>query len=86
MNLQQPPSKLRWRCRRGMQELDVMLGDWLEQCWPEADEERRKAFDRLLEIEDDRLWDWLLGRSRPEPGLEDIVEAIRARHFGASTQ
>jgi antitoxin CptB len=69
-----------------MQELDVMLGDWLEHCWSEADEERRHAFDRLLEIEDDRLWDWLLDRSRPEAGLEDIVEAIRARHFDASAR
>lgn len=58
-----------------------MLGGWLEQDWSRADDALREAFDRLLEVEDDRLWDWLLGRARPEPGLEDIVEAIRARHF-----
>ncbi len=63
-----------------------MLGGWLDDCWSGADEHLREDFDRLLEIEDDRLWDWLLGRSRPEPGLEDIVEAIRARHFGPSKQ
>lgn len=62
-----------------------MLGGWLNDSWADADEERRQAFDRLLEIEDDRLWDWLLGRSNPDPDLEDIVEAIRARHFGPST-
>lgn len=59
-----------------------MLGGWLEQCWPKAGSERRVAFERLLEIEDDRLWDWLLGRTLPEAGLQDIVGAIRARHFG----
>jgi antitoxin CptB len=67
-----------------MQELDVMLGEWLEHCWKDADENLRDAFDRLLEIEDDRLWDWLLGRAAPEPALKDIVETIRARHFGQS--
>ncbi|HSH27456.1 MAG TPA: succinate dehydrogenase assembly factor 2 [Wenzhouxiangella sp.] len=81
MSSDQPPSRLRWRCRRGMQELDVMLGGWLEACWGEAGEDLREAFERLLEVEDDRLWDWLLGRSRPEPELASIVEAIRARHF-----
>ncbi|RFF31517.1 succinate dehydrogenase assembly factor 2 [Wenzhouxiangella sediminis] len=84
MTAQEPPAKLRWRCRRGMQELDVMLGGWLEVCWAGAGDDLREAFDRLLEIEDDRLWDWLLGRSDPERGLEEIVEAIRARHFGPS--
>jgi antitoxin CptB len=67
-----------------MQELDVMLGGWLEVCWAGAGDDLREAFDRLLEIEDDRLWDWLLGRSDPERGLEEIIEAIRARHFGPS--
>lgn len=60
-----------------------MLGGWLDECWGHADRELQDSFDRLLEVEDDRLWDWLLGRSAPEAGLEDIVEAIRARHFGS---
>lgn len=63
-----------------------MLGDWVEQCWSEAGEEQRLAFDRLLEIEDDRLWEWLAGRSLPATEFQDIVEAIRARHFGFSGQ
>lgn len=63
-----------------------MLGGWLEECWSQADESLREAFERLLEIEDDRLWDWLLGRSEPEPGLESIVDAIRARHFPPPAQ
>lgn len=63
-----------------------MLGDWLEHCWSEADEDCRLAFDRLLEIEDDRLWDWLAGRSLPTAEFHDIVDAIRARHFSASAE
>lgn len=59
-----------------------MLGGWLEACWSRADDHEREAFERLLEVEDDRLWDCLLGRSAPDTGLEGIVEAIRARHFG----
>jgi len=75
-------ARLRWRCRRGMQELDVMLGDWLERCWPCADESRRRAFSALLDREDDRLWAWLSGQSEPEAGLADIVHDIRSRFFG----
>jgi len=69
-----------------MQELDVMLGGWLDECWVDADEQQRLAFDRLLEVEDDRLWNWLLGRSRPEAAYKNLIETIRERHFGPSSR
>ena len=74
-----PLSALRWRCRRGMRELDVLLGHWLERQWAQAPDERRLAFGRLLEQEDDAIWDWLMGRAEPPADLGDIVAAIRVR-------
>lgn len=72
------PRDLRWRCRRGMRELDTLLTHWLHEHWPEATDELRSAFRVLLEVEDDRLWDWLTGRDRPESGvLAEIVDDIR---------
>lgn len=82
MSYEQPPSRLRWRCRRGMQELDVMLGRWLESAWPGADETRRRAFSTLLEHEDDRLWDWLTGRAEPPAALRAVVSEVREYTFG----
>ncbi len=29
-------ARLRWRCRRGMKELDVLLARWIEEGWPGA--------------------------------------------------
>lgn len=50
--------KLKWLCRRGMKELDVLLERFItvnearlgEGAWPEL--------ESLLETEDDKLWDW----------------------------
>ncbi|HET8691552.1 MAG TPA: succinate dehydrogenase assembly factor 2 [Steroidobacteraceae bacterium] len=58
-------SRLKWRCRRGMKELDLLLLRWLERGWPRADAERRRAFEWLLEQPDPDLADWLLGGLRP---------------------
>lgn len=58
-------ARLRWRCRRGMRELDVLLERWLQRHWPNATPDRRQAFEALLECEDDRLWAWLTGREHP---------------------
>ena len=71
--------EIRWRCRRGMRELDVLLTRWLERNWGSSDPEMRKGFRRLLDCEDDQLWDWLLGRTTPsDSGLQQIVGAIRS--------
>jgi antitoxin CptB len=58
--------RLRWRCRRGMRELDQLMLRYLDQAWPIDDDETRKQFLRLLDCEDDKLWRWFMGRERPE--------------------
>jgi len=69
--------KLRWRCRRGMRELDVLLTAYLDGPYASASEDLRAAFSDLLEQEDDQLWDWLLGRSAPSDArLQRIVAKI----------
>ena len=71
--------RLRWRCRRGMKELDHLLLRWLEREWADADASARVAFSSLLEAEDDALWRWFTGQERPAAGAQrDLVDAIRA--------
>lgn len=71
--------EIRWRCRRGMRELDVLLTRWLERRWEASSPELRRDFCDLLNSEDDLLWDWLLGRSvPPDESLRRIVGAIRS--------
>jgi len=68
------PAWLRWRCRRGMRELDALFGAWLEDHWAQADPELRDAFAQILALEDDVLWGWLSGREPPsEPYLRLIA-------------
>ena len=68
---------LRWRCRRGMRELDQLLQRYLEHGWPQADDRERSVFLRLLEVEDDKLWQWCMGQDRPEDAeLHELVQRI----------
>ena len=71
--------RIRWRCRRGMRELDQLFDRYLARCWATESEPQRVVFLRLLDCEDDKLWRWFMGRERPEDtGLASIVERILA--------
>ncbi len=70
--------RLRWRCRRGMRELDQLFGRYLHRSWTGASREQRIVFERLLGCEDDRLWRWFLGYETCEDAeLHALVEHIR---------
>ena len=71
--------KLRWRCRRGMRELDQLLDRWLERQWRQSPTAERTVFLRLLDTEDDTLWRWFLGHEvASDVEIAALVERIRS--------
>jgi len=71
-------SQLRWRCRRGMRELDLLVGGWLENNYESASADQKAGFRKLLDSPDPQLLAWLTGRDRPaDPILAQLVDAIR---------
>lgn len=73
-------TRLRWRCRRGRRELDLLLERYLSDRYEQADAEERAGFETLLERSDPELEDLLTGRLAPEsPQQARVIERIR-RH------
>jgi antitoxin CptB len=71
--------RMRWRCRRGMRELDQLLTRWIDREWTTSSESERGVFLRLLDCEDDKLWRWFLGReTAPDVALDSLVQRIRS--------
>ncbi len=48
--------RIRWRCRRGMLELDIVLQRFLEKHYAQLSESQRKEFETLLALPDYDLW------------------------------
>ena len=70
--------RLRWRCRRGMRELDQLLVRYLEREWPQAGGPERGVFLRLLETEDDKLWHWFMAQeTAADAEVAQLVAHIR---------
>ena len=71
--------QLRWQCRRGMLELDLMLGTFLDKAYVLLTQTARADFRRLLEESDQTLYEWLIGQSVPKAAsMQTMVLQIRA--------
>lgn len=71
-------SRLRWRCRRGMLELDLLLQGFLDHGYETLESPQQKQFMRLLALPDQVLLQYLLGTENvKERELADVIERIR---------
>ena len=72
-------SRLKWQCRRGMRELDVLLVNYLETRYAAAEDAQKSAFQGLLELSDPELMSYLLQNEDPPAEFADVIEAILSR-------
>lgn len=71
--------RVRWRCRRGLLELDIVLARFIEAQYAQLDEAERQAFEALLDMPDNPLWDMVAGRQEAAPSEQQaLLEKIRA--------
>jgi antitoxin CptB len=71
-------NRLRWRCRRGMLENDLILVRFLDARGEAMTGDDVAALDRLLDLSDNELWDLLAGRAEPEDAtLRPLLDALR---------
>jgi antitoxin CptB len=75
-------SKLRWRCRRGLLENDLLLERYFARPEPLTEADARGLY-ALMELADNELLDIFLGREKPNadldrPEVRQVIEAVRA--------
>ncbi|EKD70221.1 MAG: hypothetical protein ACD_46C00598G0002 [uncultured bacterium] len=71
-------SRLKWACRRGMLELDVLLSNFLAETYPSLTQEDKALFVELLNYSDPEIFAWVMGRETPpEVEMQKITGMIR---------
>jgi len=70
--------RIRWRCRRGLLELDLVLSRVIESRFDHLTSAQRGALTRLLDLPDNDLLDMVMGRAETsDPGCAEIVQFLR---------
>jgi len=73
-------NKLRWRSRRGLLELDLLLVNFVDDGYEELSTEEQGHYRRLLEEEDPDLLSWFSRNAKSaDPDLQALVEHILRR-------
>lgn len=71
--------RVRWRARRGLLELDIVLGRFIELHYTQLDENEKLIFEALLDMPDNPLWDMIAGRlEAAHTEHRALLEKIRA--------
>ncbi|MBV7297805.1 succinate dehydrogenase assembly factor 2 [Enterovibrio paralichthyis] len=74
-------ARIRWACRRGMLELDVIIMPFFEECFDSLSEQEKHDFVALLECDDPDLFTWMMGHGRSEnPALAAMTDKIVAHN------
>lgn len=77
----QHKAKIKWRCRRGMLELDLIFNRFVDEKLYLLDETRVRSFELLLECIDPEIFAWIMGYEQPnDQELIDIVDLIKQHH------
>ncbi len=69
--------RIRWQCRRGMLELDLVLNRFVEQDLAGLDAAQLQAFKDLLAEADTHLLAWVMGQAEAPAQYADLVQRMR---------
>jgi succinate dehydrogenase flavin-adding protein (antitoxin of CptAB toxin-antitoxin module) len=81
----QHPERIRWACRRGMLELDILLLGFYDGTYADLPEPLQQQFLTLLESADQDLNKWLLSYENAPESLRPICQCIRDFHLRHSS-
>jgi antitoxin CptB len=72
-------NRLRWRCRRGLLENDIVLERFLRVHGSQLEGDRLSAFQTLLDLGDQELWGLVSGRREcRDPALGEVVRLLQS--------
>ncbi|PYE35481.1 antitoxin CptB [Idiomarina fontislapidosi] len=72
--------RLKWACRRGMLELDVLFEPFVDEAYDHLSDDDKAVFRRLVTCDDPDLFAWFMGHKQcPDAELQRMVDLMLAR-------
>jgi antitoxin CptB len=70
--------RARWRCRRGLLELDILLQRFMDKHYADLGENELQQFETLLNLPDNDLWDVITRKQKAkDPSLQSVLHLLQ---------
>ena len=69
-------NKLRWKARKGIRGLDILLQTYLETCYNDLSNQDKELFEEILDIETYDLLNAITGKSSYDHKYETIIDQL----------
>jgi antitoxin CptB len=77
-------NQLKWRCRRGIKEVELLLIPYFDTYFDQLSITGKKIFTEILQEDDVVLFEWFTQRAEPsDPQLAKMVYAMITKSFCA---
>lgn len=69
--------RVRWRCRRGLLELDIILQRFVDEHYAKLDETEIRQFETLLDLSDNDLWDMIALKHTDDKNPQSVLRRLQ---------
>ena len=69
-------SKVIWKCRKGIREIDILLSKYTEKVYPTLNSEQQDIYVEFIDLDTYEILDMLVNNKPCDKRFQKIVEAL----------
>tara|TARA_Y100000996_G_scaffold334555_1_gene270955 strand:+ start:1039 stop:1269 length:231 start_codon:yes stop_codon:yes gene_type:complete len=71
-------SKVIWKCRKGIREIDILLSRYTEKVYPTLNSEQQSVYVEFIDLDTYEILDMLVNNKPYDKKYQKIVEALKS--------
>tara|TARA_Y100001949_G_scaffold159664_1_gene150725 strand:+ start:59 stop:289 length:231 start_codon:yes stop_codon:yes gene_type:complete len=71
-------SEVRWKCRKGIREVDILLSKYMEEIYQDLTDEQQKIFIEFIQQDTYEILDILVNDKSFDTKFTNLVDALKS--------
>ena len=71
-------SRVIWKCRKGIREIDILLSRYTEKVYPTLDKKQQDMYVEFIDLDTYEILDMLVNNKTCDKKYQKIVEALKS--------
>ena len=71
-------SQVKWKCRKGLRELDILLSKYFEEKYPHLTDDDKSVFLEFIELDTYTILDMLTNKATDDVKYKNILLALKS--------